>query len=145
MLGIDTTFLLAHELAEIPAHGWAREKVREAGRKGERQFALAPQVLSEFLHVATDPRRFQTPLGMEEALDRAGLWWEGKEVWPLIPGAESVRLCLCWLREHRLGRKRLLDTQLAAAFWEAGVRRILTQNRKDFEVFGVFQVEEFGG
>ncbi|NBV96823.1 MAG: hypothetical protein EBT30_04635 [Verrucomicrobia bacterium] len=116
MRGIDTTFLLAHELAEIPVHTKARELVRQSSRNGDARFALAPQVLMEFLHVVTDPRRFQKPLPMEEAVSRAEFWW----------GAKEVR-------------------QLAASLHQAGVHRIITQNRKDFEIFGVFQIEELGG
>ncbi len=145
MRGIDTTFLLAHELAEIPVHTKARELVRQSSRNGDARFALAPQVLMEFLHVVTDPRRFQKPLPMEEAVSRAEFWWGAKEVRQIQPSTESVQLCFRWLREHRLGRKRLLDTQLAASLHQAGVHRIITQNRKDFEIFGVFQIEELGG
>jgi hypothetical protein len=60
----------------------------------------------------------------------------------IVPGPESVQLCFRWVREHRLGRKRLLETQLAAALHEAGVHRIITQNRRDFEVYGVFEIED---
>ena len=145
MRGIDTTFLIAHELAEIPIHGKAREVVRQSSRNGDARFALTPQVLMEFLHVVTDSRRFQKPLEMEEAVARAEFWWGAKEVRQIVPGPESVQLCFRWIREHRLGRKRLLDTQLAAALHEAGVHRIITQNRKDFEVYGVFEIEELEG
>lgn len=142
MRGIDTTFLVAHELAEVPVHSRAREVARQPSRNGQARFALVPQVLMEFLHVVTDPRRFQKPLPMEEAVARAEFWWDAKEVRQVVPGSESVRLGLRWIHKHRLGRKRLLDTQLAASFHQAGVHRIITQNRKDFEIFGVFEIEE---
>ena len=144
MRGIDTTFLLAHELAEIPVHSKAREVVRQSSRNGDARFALVPQVLMEFLHVVTDPRRFQKPLAMEEAVARAEFWWGAKEVRRVVPGPESVQLCFRWVREYRLGRKRLLDTQLAASLYQAGIHRIITQNRRDFEIFGVFEIEELG-
>jgi hypothetical protein len=47
------------------------------------------------------------------------------------------------LREHRLGRKRLLDTMLAATFRSAGISSILTCDRTDFEVLGGFQTQVF--
>lgn len=140
--GIDTTFLVAHELAEVPLHERAREVVRQSSRNGQARFALVPQVLMEFLHVVTDPRRFQKPLPMEEAVARADSWWGAKEVRQVVPGPESVRLGFRWICEHRLGRKRLLDTQLAASLHQAGIHRIITQNSKDFEIFGVFEIEE---
>ncbi len=39
-----------------------------------------------------------------------------------------------------LGRKRILDTQLAATLHRHGVRRLLTSNPDDFRVFGVFEL-----
>jgi predicted nucleic acid-binding protein len=40
--------------------------------------------------------------------------------------------------QFSLGRKRLLDTLLAATFHQAGIHSILTTNAADFAVFGVF-------
>jgi len=43
-----------------------------------------------------------------------------------------------WHRDHQLGRKRLLDTLLAATYHHAGVWNILTMNPGDFDIFGAF-------
>jgi hypothetical protein len=45
-------------------------------------------------------------------------------------------LFLDWMQRHQLGRKRILDTQLAAIFWTACVRQVLTANPADFQLFG---------
>jgi hypothetical protein len=52
----------------------------------------------------------------------------------------SARQALRWMRQFNLGRKRILDTQLAAIFHTSGVTRLLTSNPADFEVFGVFEI-----
>jgi hypothetical protein len=44
------------------------------------------------------------------------------------------------MRQHQLGRKRILDTQLAATLWQADVRRLLTSNPADFQIFGGFEL-----
>ena len=90
------------------------------------------------MHVVTDSRRFATPLTMEQAVAKAQGWWEASEVKPIYPTLDSTRLALLWLRQHQLGRKRLLDTQLAATYYAAGITSILTANMADYEVFGVF-------
>ncbi len=140
MHGIDTTFLVQIELRESPGHAagraWLDRRLDEEGTNP--WLALAPQVLTEFIHVVTDPRRFSHPLSMAEAVDRAQLWWEAGEVKTVFPTVESARLTLQWLRDHRLGRKRLLDTQLAATYFAAEVTSLLTSNPADFECFGVF-------
>jgi len=139
-VGVDTTFLVEAEVREAPNHGKARRYLSDVVFSGKVQLALAPQVLTEFAHVVTDPRRFTRPLEMTEAIVRADLWWRAKEVVQVFPSAESTDTFLDWMRERRLGRKRLLDTHLAATYGAAGIATILTSNARDFGVFGVFTV-----
>jgi hypothetical protein len=49
------------------------------------------------------------------------------------------------MREHQLGRKRLLDTRLAATYRAAGIAKILSSNARDFTTFGCFTVIHAGG
>lgn len=56
----------------------------------------------------------------------------------VFPDNRAVRQFLDWLRKFTLGRKRLLDTLLAATYLQAGIRSILTTNQADFQVFGAF-------
>jgi predicted nucleic acid-binding protein len=144
MHGIDTTFLVQIEVREAPGHAAAAAWLDRTLQTDGPVLALAPQVLTEFIHVVTDPRRFARPLDLVEAVERAQDWWEAREVRPVFPGQESTRLTLQWLREHRLGRKRLLDTQLAATYHAAGIIRLVTLNREDFAIFGVFRFAEIG-
>ncbi len=137
--GVDTTFLVQAELREAPGHEAARAWLDQALAQNSQPLALAPQVLTEFVHVVTDPRRFSIPLTMEQALAKAQGWWEASEVRPVYPTLDSTRMALLWLRQYRLGRKRLLDTQLAATYYAAGITSVLTSNFTDFEVFGVFK------
>lgn len=137
--GLDTTFLVEAEVLGHPNHGRARSMLAELLGRADT-LALAPQVLTEFTHVVTDPRRFSRPLSMADAVRRAREWLEAREVRVTPQTEASGRLFLEWLERHRLGRKRLLDTMLAATYHTAGVRSILTSNARDFGVFGVFEV-----
>jgi len=136
MIGIDTTYLVQLEVQETPAHQSAHEFLRREVIEPATPIALAAQVLAEFMHVVTDPRRFKQPLTMEQALEKARFWWNAGEVRHVNPTPESTVLFLDWMRFHQLGRKRLLDTQLATTLWQAGVRRLLTSNPADFQIFG---------
>jgi hypothetical protein len=44
-------------------------------------------VLAEFIHIATDPRRFTNPLPIDEARDLAKKWWTAAEVKQVFPDA----------------------------------------------------------
>jgi predicted nucleic acid-binding protein len=138
MIGVDTTFLVQLEIIEHPQHAAARTTLQREVIDAAQPLVLAPQVLAEFVHIVTDPKRFTNPLTIEKALDQAAFWWNAAEVRHAFPTPESTRTFLEWMRAHRLGRKRLLDTQLAATLWTAGVSRIATSNPADFAVFGVF-------
>jgi predicted nucleic acid-binding protein len=135
--GLDTSFLVAVEVASHEEHAHCRAQLQKL-LKAEDQFALAPQVLAEFIHVVTDAKRFASPLTLELAVERAGIWWNAAEVVHALPTAESTLLFLGWLEEHHLGRKRLLDTMLASTLQGSGVTSVLTLDRDDFAVFGCF-------
>ncbi len=112
--GLDTGFLVAAEVTEHGEHTGARATLARLLAVGDL-IAIAPQVLAEFIHIVTDPRRFIQPLDMTTA-----------------------RQFLAWLQQVALGRKRLLDTLLAATYRQAGIQSLLTTNQADFLVFGVF-------
>ena len=136
--GIDTSFLVAAELKEHAHHAAARSLMARLVSQGDH-LALAPQVLAEFIHVSTDPRRFQSPLDMNQARDLATKWWTAREVEQAFPDVAATQRFLDWMSAHQLGRKRLLDTLLAATYLHAGVTSILTLNGADFSIFGSFQ------
>jgi len=133
-IGVDTGFLVAISFLEHPAHSAARTFAQEAAAT-RRQFALCPQVISEYLHVATDARRFEKPLSIERARSYAEYFWHAKEVVLVFPSKHSVTQAIAWMREHRLGRKRILDTQLAATYFTSGVDTIVTTDFRDFKIF----------
>ena len=50
---------------------------------------------------------------------------------------------LAWLSRHQLGRKRLLDTLLAATLRQASVKRFITNNERGLKVFESFEIITF--
>ena len=141
--GIDTDFLVAVEVTGHPFHPQADALLTRLLDDGH-EFALAPQTLAEFIHVVTDAKRMPQPLAMAAAISRAEHWWQAAEVVRVFPDSRSVNDFIQWLRTHRLGRKRLLDTQLAASFRSAGIHRLITNNHADFRIFGCFELIGYG-
>jgi len=141
--GVDTTFLVQLEVRGAPGHEPARAWLRQVIERGS-QLALAPQVLTEFIHVATDPARFERPLTMPAAAERAQAWFAAREVKQVYPDDHAVSVFFDWIGKHRLGRKRLLDTMLAATYFAHGLTDVVTSNARDYSIFGVFQVHSPG-
>jgi|ERR1051326_8817265 predicted nucleic acid-binding protein len=135
--GLDTGFLVAAEMVQHAEHSAARQAMTRL-RAASDEIAIAPQVLAEFMHVATDSRRFAQPLDVKTAAQIAEQWWNARDVIQILPTPEAVTQYLAWVQQFSLGRKRLLDTLLAATYEKSGIQSLLTTNPADFAVFGVF-------
>jgi predicted nucleic acid-binding protein len=144
MIGLDTSILVAHAIVEHPQHEASQRWLDEQIASNET-FAITSGILAEFIHIVTDGRRFETPLAMSEALERATFWSEAREV-NILKADDAVNaLWLQWLTDYRLGRKRLLDTLIAVTWHAAGIVEICTLNPRDFKVFDVFHMHCIGG
>lgn len=142
-VAIDTGFLVRLSIAGHPGRSEA-EAVRDRCLNAGDSFALAPQVIGEFVHVVTDPRRFTAPLKIDQALQVARAWWEAEEVEPLYPAGDIMTRFFDLMETHLLGRKRILDASLAATCLAAGVTRLITGNAADDAVFPGLELIEMG-
>jgi predicted nucleic acid-binding protein len=134
--------VIAVEIVDHPFHCPA-DALLQALLDDGHDFALAPQTLAKFIHIVTDSRRMPQPLTVVEAIVHAEHWWQSAEVVHVFPDARSVSYFVDWLRRHRIGRKRLLDTLLAATFRSAEVSTIITNNARDFALLGGFRIVEY--
>ena len=139
MTGLDCNILVQLALQDHPANPATVAAVKTEVQQGNI-LVIHPLVINEFLHVVTEAKRFSPPLSMAEALD----WIEGfiANTAVKIPdsNAASSLQTVRWIRKFNLGRKRILDTYLAAALHSVGVKRLLTSIHADFAVFGVFEI-----
>ena len=140
--GIDTDFLVAVEIKDHPFHPMADGLLNRILAE-DGCLALAPQILAEFTHVVTDHRRMPQPLNVSEAVNRADFWWNAEEVVRVFPNDQAASQFMKWIKQYRLGRKRLLDTLLAATYEANGIRKLITNNSADYTVFGCFELQEF--
>lgn len=139
IVGLDTTVLVQLEVKGAPGHLAAQKWLRSAIGRGDR-LAIAPQILTEFLHVVTDPARFASPLEMPAAVGRGEAWWNSTETVRVFPTETALEIFGEWMRSHQLGRKRLLDTMLAATYFANGITDIATSNARDYKLFNVFRI-----
>jgi predicted nucleic acid-binding protein len=134
--GIDTNILVYLAVADVPQHVKSKGAVEKfLSRSKENRIAVTDDVLFEFVHVVTDPKRLKNPMSMAAALDWAEAFWSGRETAPLLPSPMTFTQTLKLLRAHGLSRKRIRDTMLAAVLEENGVRELLTANVSDFQTF----------
>jgi predicted nucleic acid-binding protein len=139
VLALDTDILLGWLHEESEHHDASRRLIERELAGGETRLGLTAQVLFELVHVITDPRRFESPLSIDGAIDLVSDLWQSPDVDRIAAPPRVVPRTFELLREHRLGRKRILDTALAATLETAGIRRLATWNPRDYQVFGFLE------
>jgi len=140
MTGIDTTFLIDLEIKESPRHERAMEIFNKWREEKNSFLVIYSNVFNEFLHVVTDSRRFINPIPMEKAVEKCWYWIDHQRVKVAYSNDDSLKRQLLWMSMHNLGRKRINDTTMAAAYAQAGVSKIITANPDDFEILNTFKV-----
>lgn len=140
ILGVDADVLISWAMRGSLRHSDARRLIDFEIRERGSSLAITPQVVYEFLHVVTDPRRFEQPFPMEEAIQQATQICNSEDVILLAPTPPVVPRTMELMGAFRLGRKRILDTALAATLELAGIRRLATFNPGDFQVFDFLEL-----
>ena len=143
MIGIDTTFLIDLEISDSPRHEGAVRLFEKWVSEKHSVLAIFNQSFLEFQHVITDSKRFNSPLTMEQAIERTWFWIDQERVKIIYPDETSLKRALLWTNLHKLGRKRIQDTNLAAAFVENCVTELWTANPSDFEIFEAFDLVDY--
>ena len=139
MTGLDTNILVQLAIADHPAHQTTVAAVQKEAWSGSR-LVFPSLVITEFLHVVTDPRRFSPPMTMDEAVDWINSLLQNPSVMLMDTTTPAINQTLLWMQQFGLGRKRIIDTHLAAILYTSGATRLLTSNPGDFEIFGVFEI-----
>jgi predicted nucleic acid-binding protein len=131
---LDTNVLVTAHLPAMPDHPVVSEFVRNQIADPDIVVVVTPSVLHEFVHVVTDARRFDPPVPMDRAILIARTYLEHANTECTTIDADTVALAFELLQRHRLGRKRIADTLIAASLLRAGVAEIVTYDVGDFAI-----------
>jgi len=134
-IGLDTNVLVYAHLAGSPQHEAVRRFLRRRLESRSVTLVISPLVLHEFVHVVTDPRRFDPPVAMSEAIALSRRYLGRSNVECLAVDEGAMVLALELLDREGLGRKRVADALLAATLLSHGVERLASCNSRDFEIF----------
>ena len=143
LIGIDTCFLVDLYWEDSPRHENAVALFKKIANDKSQEIAVYFNCFNEFLHVITDARRFENAFTMKEALAVIDEWCDLDRVQVLYPNDSSFKRTVAWFSMYKLGRNRIADTQMAAAYISNGVFEFITANPKDFEVFEMFKIQDY--
>lgn len=143
MIGIDTSFIIDLCWTESPRHSKAVELFRNIVGKSSEKILIGYDVITEFLHVITDQKRFGNSVSMKDAINIIDELSEMENIQIVYPDEKSLGRMIVWMSCFNLGRKRIHDTSLAACYTNAGAGTFITANPKDFEIFDVFHLIDY--
>ncbi len=132
-VGLDTN-ILVH--ATDPS-GHHYEKAREVIVKilqGTLHGCLSQQVLAEYFAVMTSGR-LEHPLSVEEAKERVLILSRARRIKKLYPKRRTFRKCIEFCAKNEIQGRRFFDAFYAFTLIENGVKRLMTQDTKDFRFF----------
>lgn len=132
MIVPDINLILYAEIAAFPEHAEAR-RWWEGVLSGPDEVGLTPPVVFGFVRIATNPRMFDPPLAVDDALDRVTAWLQQPHSRALVPGPRHLEIAFRLLRNLGAAGNLTTDAQLAAFAMENNAT--LHSNDTDFGRF----------
>lgn len=113
MIVPDLNLLLYAEIDAFPQHPVARSWW-ESALSSTVEVGIAAPVLFGFVRVATQPRIFDPPLALGDAIDRVNRWLGRPRVRFLVPGPRHLEIAFDLFRALGIAGDLTTDVQLAA-------------------------------
>jgi toxin-antitoxin system PIN domain toxin len=109
----DVNLLLYATIAGFPEHARARRWWEDV-LTGTNEVAVTGPVVFGFVRICTNPRIFDRPLRVEDALERIQEWLDRPMVRFLLPGPRHLEIAFRLLRHLGAAGNLTTDVQLAA-------------------------------
>jgi len=129
LLFVDTNILVYATDPRSPLQPLATEALRQAREAGV-PLAVSPQVLREYLAVASRPTAAGGGIPMNDILDNIDAFRNAFRI--LEDGLAGLDQLVLLIRQIPTAGRRVHDTNLVATMLAHGVRRLLTHNTDDF-------------
>lgn len=133
-VALDTNVLIYADDPSHPHHGKARE-ILEKVLTGSLRGCLTQQVLAEYYAVVTGGHRIKNPLSAMDAKDRIIFLSKSRRVRKIYPKRFTFRRCIDFCAREGIQGARVFDAIYAFVLVENGVKKLITQNVKDFAPF----------
>lgn len=113
MIVPDINLLIYAHVSTFPEHDRAR-RWWEALMNGTREVGVAAPALFGFIRLASNPRVFDRPMAVDEAVGRVEEWLERPHVHFVQPGPRHLEIAFALLRHTGAAAHLTTDAQLAA-------------------------------
>lgn len=136
---LDTNILVHAHNKSSPHQKRAGDIIADA-MAGKITVCLTSQVIYEFFAVITDPKRVESPMNADEAVEVCMDFWECREIEKISPTSHSLMDVLRLAREIKLVKGKIFDCVMAITAKGNGVDCIYTENVSDFRKYRFLNV-----
>jgi len=138
--GLDTNVLVLADDAASP-HNARAKAILEQVLKGSLRACISQQVLAEYFSVVTSPRRLARPLKVNEAMERVRFLSKSRKIRKIYPKRSTLLRCVEYCAGKGITGPRIFDAQYAFTLMDNGIKRLITQNVRDFSAFEGLKAE----
>jgi uncharacterized protein len=133
VIAVDTNLLIYAHRTEFPHHGRAADIIRGLATS-PTPWGIPWPCLGEFISVVTNPRPFERPSTVEEAVVQVDVWVHAPAVRLLGERVDTWAYLRELLVESGVTRSRVHDARIAAICLDHEVLELWTADR-DFSAF----------
>jgi len=131
LVGVDTNVLVFADDSSSAHHEKAK-RILEDALTGSSRMCLSHQVLAEYFSVVTSAARAKEPLSAQEAKERVLFLNKARAIKKIHPKRSTLKRCIEFCAQHDIKGVRVFDVLYAITLLDNGVRKLLTQNLRDF-------------
>lgn len=140
---VDTNVLVYRADGDSPFHVPSANLIN-LGLRGEIPLCLAPQNLTEFYAVITNPKRVANPINPATARTEIEMYIQSQNIGKIYQTAGLMSKVLELINKTPITRHHIFDLQLVATMLINSVTRIYTFNAKHFRQYQELEVITLG-
>ena len=139
-MGLVDTNILVYRADQASTFHLPSINLINRGLKGDISLCLAPQNLTEFYAIMTDPKRVTNPIDPVTACVEIERYLQSQNIRKIYQTADLMSKLLELINKYPPTRQQIFDLQLIATMLVNDVTRIYTFNAKHFQPYREIEV-----
>jgi predicted nucleic acid-binding protein len=107
---------------------------------GKINACLTAQVIYEFFAIITNPKRVESPMKVDQAVEACVDFWECRAIEKIHPTSNTLMDVMALAKEIKLYKGKIFDCVMAITARDNKVECIYTENVADFEKYKFIKV-----
>ena len=139
-MGLVDTNILVYRADQDSAFHLPSVDLIDRGLRGDISLCLAPQNLTEFYAVITNPKRVANPIAPVDARVEIEGYLQSQNIHKIYQTVDLMPRLLELINKYPPKRQQIFDLQLVATMLVNDVTRIYTFNAKHFQLYQEIEV-----